>query len=118
MSLWRTTAYEPAFAREITLVVALPDVQPGEARPFPAYMLLADAPSEADSLVRKYPLEAMLCRERGAAAVCLPGWVAEHAGGYQYLNEALPTWLEALFPIRVQAIYRYAQILERDGIIE
>jgi hypothetical protein len=118
MSLWRTTAFEPALAREITLVVALPDVQPDEARPFPAYVLLADAPCEADLLVRKYPLEAMLCRERGVAAVCLPGWVAERADGYAYLNEALPAWLEALFPIRVQAIYGYAQILERDGIVE
>lgn len=101
MSVWRITRFEPLLEREITLVAVLPEYEPGEKTPFEGCLLVSDPACEADALLRRLPLEREYCRERGMAALCVPGWVVHSGACEALLAEALPRWFEATFPVRV-----------------
>ena len=101
MSVWRITKYEPVLERDWTVVAVLPDELPEDGTPVEMALLVAEPGREADALIRRYPLERTLCRERGVAALCVPGWAADCPQAEALFNEALPRWLEALFPVRV-----------------
>ncbi len=90
MSVWRTTLYEPALAREITFCALLPEWTDSESRPFPAVALTTPPGREPDWWLRRLPLERLAAR-RGQAMLCLP----------DAPSPALLARIERLYPVRV-----------------
>ncbi|MBQ2463281.1 MAG: hypothetical protein IJ210_10185 [Clostridia bacterium] len=101
MSLWRLTKYEQVLNREWTLIALLPDYEKGEKTPFEACILVSEDGCEADELIRHHSLERAYCREKGMAVLCVPGWIRQHQEAEKLLKEILPSWFEAMFPVRV-----------------